>query len=484
MASVEAGLLLSGKYRLERPIGRGGMGWVWRAQHVQWGAPVAIKLIDVRQLAPRADAPPPTADSPLLQRFFGEARAAAAIRSPHVVQILDHGVDPTLQLPFIVMELLEGETLEQRLSREGRLSPEVTADVLTQVARALTRVHEANMVHRDLKPSNVFLVANDEDVLAKVLDFGIAKGGAGMGTGTPITATGEQMGTPFYMCPEQIRGQRELDFKADLWAFGVIAYECLTGRRPFVGETLGALSLNICVEPLPQPSRAAPVPAGFDAWFLRCVNRDRALSFTSAKEAADSLRSALGGRFSAPTGPVALDGPLSKTQTFMGSAAALDTTAAAVSSAHATSAEQRRRRAASWVGAIAVLLAVGAGTYSFRSTPDPDGHAPTDVTRTSVSTTAPFPDPPHTFVIPTAHAAPTEAPKRPPASHTERSAVTREDVAPPKVNAADQSPAPRVKTRRTPTPPASPSATPSAPAQHAADEAPPKTPLDLIENRL
>lgn len=489
MASVEAGLVLSGKYRLERPIGRGGMGWVWRAQHVQWAAPVAIKLIDVRQLAPRADAPVPTADSPLLQRFFGEARAAAAIRSPHVVQILDHGVDPQLQLPFIVMELLEGETLEQRLSRERRLNPEAAANILTQVARALTRVHEANMVHRDLKPSNVFLVANDEDVLAKVLDFGIAKGGVGLGTGTPITATGEQMGTPFYMSPEQIRGQRDIDFKADLWAFGVIAFECLTGSRPFNGETLGALSLNICVEPLPEPSQLVPVPPAFDAWFLRCVARDRTTTFGSVKEAADGLRTALGGRVSIPTGPITADHHLSKTQTFLGPAPALDTTVAAVSSARATSAELKRRRTATWIAVITVLVAVGAGTYALRSTSTPEAHSPTDHPEVSMNSSAlPFLDPPHTVVLPTPHVASgsssTPTPSSP-APSVDVSAVTRE-VAPEKPQAADPTPVSRAKPRQSQTPKPS-SATPVAPSSSAPrppEETSPKTPHDLIENRL
>src|SRR5690606_33112292 len=124
--------------------------------------------------------------------FLTEARAAASIRSPHVVQIIDHGMDQEVGLPFIVMELLEGETLEDRLAREKRLSPQLTAEILTQVARALTRVHEAHIVHRDLKPSNVFLVAHDADDMAQVLDFGIAKTRTDALT-APTTATAKQM---------------------------------------------------------------------------------------------------------------------------------------------------------------------------------------------------------------------------------------------------------------------------------------------------
>jgi serine/threonine-protein kinase len=483
MARVEAGLLLSGKYRLERPIGQGGMGWVWQAQHVQWGAPVAVKLIDVRQLASRADAPIPTADSPLLQRFFGEARAAAAIRSPHVVQILDDGVDPTLQLPFIVMELLEGETLEQRLSRETRLSADVTANILTQVARALTRVHEANMVHRDLKPSNVFLVANDGEVLAKVLDFGIAKGGTGMGTGTPITATGEQMGTPFYMCPEQIRGHRDIDSKADIWAFGVIAYECLTGVRPFVGETLGALSLSICVEPLPVPSRAAPVPVGFDTWFLRCVSRDRTLTFGSAKEAADGLRSALGGPLTRTVGQSLERHRGAETHTLTHSAPALDTTAAAITPARPRARAIRKRRA-TLLAAVTVLFAVGAGSYWLHGGPDRAGEVLEDVTRTPMTSSLTLTEPPQTVVTPIGQAIPMRAVS----DGLETGAELHQSegaAAPPQPNSTETSIAPPTQTRRprrvTPTPKPAPSPPPQPPP---ADEAAPKTPLDLIEERL
>jgi serine/threonine-protein kinase len=228
-----------------------------------------------------------------LRRFLVEAKTAAAIRSPHVVQILDHGVDPGLSLAYIVMELLDGETLEERLQRRGRLTGDETVRVMGQVAKALSRVHEANLVHRDLKPSNIFLVRNDDEDLVKVLDFGIAKAGATALDEVPITATGQQLGTPVYMSPEQIRGMPDVDFRADLWAFGVIAYECLVGERPFDGETLGDLSLKICAEPIPRPSRVAPLPLEFDDWFGRCVNRERQFTFGSAREAADRLDLAL-----------------------------------------------------------------------------------------------------------------------------------------------------------------------------------------------
>ena len=156
-------VVLAGKYRLIRQLGKGGMGSVWYAEHLALESPVAIKLID-----------PEIANNPeALSRFFREAKAAASLRSPHVVQILDHGVDG--DTPYIAMEVLEGESLATRLDRTKRLSPAETSRIVTQVARALARAHEASIVHRDLKPENVFLVRNDEEEIAKVLDFGIAK---------------------------------------------------------------------------------------------------------------------------------------------------------------------------------------------------------------------------------------------------------------------------------------------------------------------
>jgi serine/threonine protein kinase len=270
--------ILSGKYRLERELGRGGMGSVWLAHHLTLNSAVAIKLID-----------PAVAQNPeAVARFLREARAAASLRSPHVVQILDHGVDEGV--PFIVMELLEGESLGSRLARVGSLSPADTARIFTQVARAVSKAHEAGIVHRDLKPDNIFLVKNDEEELAKVLDFGIAKAqDHGLGSVSSATRTGAVLGTPYYMSPEQAEGAKTLDQRSDIWSLGVIAWECLLGVRPFDSETLGGLLLAVCARELPVPSRVGSVPLGFDAWFARACARDLAQRFASAKDAAQEL---------------------------------------------------------------------------------------------------------------------------------------------------------------------------------------------------
>ncbi len=280
--SSDSGRVLSGRYRLEHQLGGGGMGAIWRAEHLVLRAPVAVKLLDAEIAA----------DEQAIARFNREAQAAASLRSPHVVQIIDYGVDEGA--PFIVMELLEGETLADRIKSAGRLSPAETSRIITHVARAVARAHEAGVVHRDLKPENVFLVHNEDAEIAKVLDFGVAKVDAGKLGGSAMTRTGSLLGTPYYMSPEQAQGNKEVDHRSDLWALGVIAYECLTGERPFDSDGLGDLVLSICVRDIPVPSSVASVPPGFDAWFAKAVSRDPELRFQSARELADTLRESLG----------------------------------------------------------------------------------------------------------------------------------------------------------------------------------------------
>ena len=278
----EPGRELLGRYRLEVRLDEGGMGQIWRAEHLVLGAPVAVKIVD-RDVS---------RDEEALARFNLEAQSAAQLRSPHVVQIFDYGIDGGL--PFIVMELLEGETLAKRLKRRKRLSPEETARVITHVARAVSRAHEAKIVHRDLKPENVFLVHNEEEDVAKVLDFGVVKvSEATLGPKGERTRTGSLLGTPFYMSPEQAQGNKTVDFRTDLWALGVMAFECLTGKRPFESEGLGDLVLSICVRPLPVPSEYGPVPAGFDEWFKKATEREPRDRFQSARQLAVSLRKVL-----------------------------------------------------------------------------------------------------------------------------------------------------------------------------------------------
>ncbi len=275
---MSVGLVLAGRCRLTSKLGQGGMGSVWRAEDMNLGAEVAVKLIDAA-----------FADSPeALKRFRREAQAAARIRSTLRGQILDHGIDNGT--PFIAMELLKGESLAQRLESVGKLSAEQTGRILGHVGRALALAHDNGIVHRDMKPENIFLVREGEDDVGKVLDFGIARQSGGLAdSGGLKTQTGAILGTPYYMSPEQATGQT-VDYLTDIWSFGVIASECLTGRRAFDSESLGGLFHAICMAPLPVPSQLGLVPAGFDDWFAHAVARDKPARFQTIKEAADGLR--------------------------------------------------------------------------------------------------------------------------------------------------------------------------------------------------
>lgn len=272
---------VAGKYRLVRLLGRGGMGAVWEGIHESLGTRVAVKFIDAEYA--RSD--------DLRRRFVNEAKAAARLRSKHVVQVYDQGVGEDGR-PFIVMEFLAGEPLDQRLARLGRLAPKETARVVLHVARALAKAHESGVVHRDLKPENVFLVRDEEDDLdiAKVVDFGIAKFTDGPGTSSSSTRTGAVLGTPQYMSPEQARGLRSLDHRTDLWSLGVIVYACMTGALPFKGEGVGDLLVNICTaDPAPPSTLSGDLPAGFDDWMRRALAREPSARFQSAAELSDSL---------------------------------------------------------------------------------------------------------------------------------------------------------------------------------------------------
>jgi eukaryotic-like serine/threonine-protein kinase len=289
--------VLANRYRLERQLGKGGMGSVWLAEHLALRSWVAVKLMD-----PAIAATPEGAE-----RFRREAQAAASLRSAHVVQVLDYGVHEST--PFLVMELMHGESLAGCLEREKRLTPERTLTIITQVARALGRAHAAGIVHRDLKPDNIFLVKEDDQELVKILDFGIAKTPQSQFGGME-TRTGVTMGTPYYMSPEQVEGKRAVDFRTDLWAMAVITSECMTGVRPFDGSTFGELLLNICARPIAPPSSQGLMLPGFDAWFAKATNRDAEQRFASAQELASTLgevvRGAAGPAFAAPMPATAL----------------------------------------------------------------------------------------------------------------------------------------------------------------------------------
>ncbi|MEY4546244.1 MAG: hypothetical protein RL685_2439 [Pseudomonadota bacterium] len=290
-AALGAGSVIGGKYRLVAPLAEGGMGAVWRAEDLQLAAPVAVKLLHGRH-----------AHHPEFRaRFEAEAAIGAQLRGPHVVQVFERGVDGASDLPFIAMELLEGESLQERLARLGPVTPTELSRMVSQVARALSRAHTLGIIHRDLKPANLFLVRDGETDLIKVLDFGIAKRFADS-AGRGRTVTGDLLGTPTYMSPEQITGSKRVDHRSDLWSLAVIAVECLTGRLPFDAEHLAGLALAICEGRSLLPSSLGPVPPGFDAWFEQATALRVEARFNSAAQLSEALRSVCGGE------PVRSDG--------------------------------------------------------------------------------------------------------------------------------------------------------------------------------
>ena len=280
MQAADIGSIIADRYCLLRKLGAGGMGSVWLAHDQSLDSQCAVKLVD----------PEKAADEEVRVRFEREAKAAAQIRGANVVDIFDHGI--WNGTPFIVMEFLEGEDLGARLDRLGPLDTEQTYQIISQVARALVRAHAAGIVHRDLKPENIFLVPGDDQEVAKVLDFGIAKHEQYSLAGN-TTKTGSFMGTPYYMSPEQARG-RAIDWRSDLWALGVIAYQCLNGRPPFESEALGELMGMIIYDPIPPiTTHRAGLPEALEVWWERAVARDREQRFQSAKELADSFGEAI-----------------------------------------------------------------------------------------------------------------------------------------------------------------------------------------------
>jgi serine/threonine protein kinase len=274
------GFVVARRYALGRKIGSGGMGSVWLAHDQQLDRVCALKILD----------PEKANSEEVRKRFLREARATAQIRSVHVVEVFEHGIWDGI--PFIVMELLDGEELGARLERLGLLEPEAAYRVVAQIARGLSQAHALGIVHRDLKPENVFLVPRDGDEIVKVLDFGIAHHVV-YSPRDKATQAGAVMGTPCYMSPEQALGE-PTDWRADLWALGVLAFQCLTGRLPFFHDAIGGLLTQILYEPIPSIREKNPaLPKAVEDWWHRAAERDPEKRFQSAAEMSDALAAAL-----------------------------------------------------------------------------------------------------------------------------------------------------------------------------------------------
>ncbi|MBZ0233288.1 MAG: serine/threonine protein kinase, partial [Deltaproteobacteria bacterium] len=269
-----------GSYTIVDRLGEGGMGVVYAAEHALLGRRAAIKVL-LPDLSRRAE---------VVERFFNEARAMTSIGDAGVVQVFDFGHAPD-GCAYIVMELLDGESLDDRLRRTGPLPARIALRIARQIATSLAAAHARGIIHRDLKPENIFLVRDAEAMdgeRPKILDFGIAK--LSEDNNRSKTRTGTFLGTPLYMSPEQCRGAGEVDARSDVYALGCVLFHLVAGRPPFDGAGVGEIVASHLREPAPAPSQVLPgVPASVDAVVARCLAKSPDERFASMSELAQAL---------------------------------------------------------------------------------------------------------------------------------------------------------------------------------------------------
>jgi eukaryotic-like serine/threonine-protein kinase len=277
---IQVGDVVAGKYRVDRVLGEGGMGVVVAATHEQLDERVALKFLR-----------PVVASNPeVVQRFVREARAAVKVRSEHVARVLDVGTLAS-GTPYMVMEYLDGQDLAQTLAGRGPLPVGETVTYVLQACEAVAEAHSLGIVHRDLKPANLFLARRPNGrPVVKVLDFGISKITASGADNPVLTKAAAMMGSPSYMSPEQMVAAGSVDVRADVWALGVVLYELLTGKLPFVAETMPELVGMILQQGYTPVSALRPdVPPGLQATIDRCLQKDRALRHRNVAELAAGL---------------------------------------------------------------------------------------------------------------------------------------------------------------------------------------------------
>lgn len=279
--SLNPGQVIDEKYQILRLLGTGGMGAVYEGENTRIKRRVAIKVLHASVSS--------AADN--VARFEREAQAAGRIGSEHICEVLDLGVLADGSR-YMVMEYLDGETLSQRIKKNGRLTPAQSIPLMAQVLDALGAAHAAGIVHRDLKPDNIFILpskAGRTDFI-KILDFGVSKFSQISGEEFNVTRAGAVVGTPYYMSPEQARGMAQVDARSDIYALGVVLYQATTGQVPFRAETFNELLFKIALELPPPPQQFVPdLDPEFSGIIQRAMAREQAHRFQSCGEFKDAL---------------------------------------------------------------------------------------------------------------------------------------------------------------------------------------------------
>ncbi len=277
--TLPPGTLIAGKLRLIRTLGAGGMGVVYEVEHEITKHHRALKVLHAY-----------AAEQPgVVERFLREASAAGRVGNAHVAETFDAGKLDSGE-PYLLMELLDGETLDHLLLRSGPLDPGILCDLIHQACEGVQAAHEAGIIHRDLKPENMMIVTRDGAPFVKILDFGISKFDAERTGSMKLTTEGLVMGTPYYMSPEQVRGSSTIDARTDIYALGVILYECVTGVRPFDAQTVQHLAVLIHEgKPVPLATRRSALPPAFYDIVNRAMSTDRDQRFESARALAAAL---------------------------------------------------------------------------------------------------------------------------------------------------------------------------------------------------
>ena len=266
--------VLTGNYRVDAELAKGGMGVVFAGTHVPSHERVAIKVLSIPE------------DSPLgiRERFLNEALAAAKLKNAHVARFRDVGTLPD-GTPYIVMELLEGIDLGRVLEKTDRLLPDIAVDYVLQACEALGEAHSLGIVHRDIKPSNLFVASRpDGTQMVKVLDFGISRAPLGL---SRLTSHDTVLGTPVYMAPEQMKSARKADGRSDIWSLGAVLYELVEGLVPFDGDSYAELCLRIAMDP--PMSMLAPVPPGLERAIGKCLAKDPVARWQNVGELARAI---------------------------------------------------------------------------------------------------------------------------------------------------------------------------------------------------